>query len=199
MFIVKPSKTDWHGFMKQLQTELGKRVLRFDGVSIVNLEDVADALIRGVHPSKIRVRGTSQDIEAFNKQVAEDDRIYTEDVAAPINIKMGWLLPQKYLSLDLETYISNVFIERLPSLNYSDSEMVDAISRIDAELREIRQRGMVEFTKTIIFVLDTFRSEDLVWGVGRGSSCASYILFIIGLHVVDCIKYDVSMDEFFHD
>ena len=58
---------------------------------------------------------------------------------------------------------------------------------------------MTEFVKTVIFIVDTFKEAGIVWGVGRGSSCASYILFLLGLHLVDPIKFDISMDEFFHD
>jgi DNA polymerase III alpha subunit len=186
--------------MNRLQTELDDRTLRFDGVSVVNAEDVDEALIRGVLPQQLRVRGWSEDLDNFNRQVAEADRLYQEESEAPpINIKMGWQLPEEYRNLNLEDRIADDFANRLPKLKYTDDQTTMAINRIDAELKEIRKRGMVEFTKTVIFVLDTFRKNNVVWGVGRGSSCASYILFIIGLHVVDCVKFNVPMEEFFHD
>jgi DNA polymerase III alpha subunit len=41
------------------------------------------------------------------------------------------------------------------------------------------------------------RSSNIVWGVGRGSSVASYALYLIGIHKIDPIKYNLSINEFF--
>jgi DNA polymerase III alpha subunit len=35
-----------------------------------------------------------------------------------------------------------------------------------------------------------------VWGVGRGSSVASYVLFLIGVHRIDSMKYNLDYKEF---
>jgi len=47
------------------------------------------------------------------------------------------------------------------------------------------------------YVVDTLRSNSIVWGVGRGSSVASYVLFIIGVHKIDSVKYKLAINEFF--
>jgi DNA polymerase III alpha subunit len=184
--------------VERLETDLNDRTLRFDGVSIVDPIDLASALTRGILPSELRVRGTSEDVQAFNLQVAEADHL-RQAIKEPINIDMAWRLPDEYKGIDLFEYISEALIARLDTFGYTDVQREQAIERIVAELDEIKLRGMTEFTKTIIYVLDTFRKKDIVWGVGRGSSCASYVLFILGLHVVDSIKFDVPMTEFFHD
>jgi DNA polymerase III alpha subunit len=41
------------------------------------------------------------------------------------------------------------------------------------------------------------RDNNIVWGVGRGSSVASYVLYLLGIHKIDSIKYNLSPDEFF--
>jgi DNA polymerase III alpha subunit len=46
------------------------------------------------------------------------------------------------------------------------------------------------------YVVDTLRANNVVWGVGRGSSVASYVLFIIGVHKIDSVKYDLDWREF---
>lgn len=184
--------------MKRLETDLNDRTLRFDGVSIVDPLNIASALTRGILPSELRVRGTSEDVEVFNLQVAETDHLRPE-IKEPINIDMAWRLPLEYQDLDLFEYVSEALIKRLDHLGYNEGQRDQAVERVVAELDEIKLRGMSEFTKTIIYVLDTFRKKNIVWGVGRGSSCASYVLFILGLHVVDSIKFDVPMTEFFHD
>ena len=184
--------------MRRLETDLNDRVLRFDGVSIMDPDLVPAALARGVSPSAIRVTRTTEDVELFNQHVVESDKL-REPSVEPVNIPMHWNLPEPHFSMNLRETIVARAVDRLKTLNYAPDVEEKAIQRIQAELDEIERRGMTQFMKTIIYVLDTFRRQDIVWGVGRGSSCACYILFILGLHVVDCVVLDVPMEEFFHD
>ena len=159
---------------------------------------VPAALARGVPPTAIRVTHTSDDVELFNQHVVEADKL-RETAVEPVNIPMHWNLPEPHFSMNLRETIVARSVERLKTLGYTPELDEKAVVRIQAEFDEIERRGMTQFMKTIIYVLDTFRKQDIVWGVGRGSSCACYILFILGLHVVDCVKLDVPMEEFFHD
>lgn len=186
--------------MRRLETELADRTLRFDGVSILHPDDVADAMAVGLDPTLIRVSELTTDVERFNANVtdAEQLRLATPE---PIRVDMAWRLPEKYQTLDLEAYITDIFSQRAPTLHatYTPQQVEDSYVRIADELEEIRRRGMTEFLKTIIYILDVFRAQNVVWGVGRGSSCASYVLFILGLHAVDAVKLNVPLSEFFHD
>ena len=47
------------------------------------------------------------------------------------------------------------------------------------------------------YVVDTLRDNNIVWGVGRGSSVSSYVLYLIGIHKIDSVKYALPIDEFF--
>lgn len=183
----------------KLETPLKGRVLRFDGVNVIHPDDVAYFIYRGVSPSKIQASVHDGSITQFNEQVPENEAIHIYDAKAPIAIDLSWQIPPKYLEIDLIDYFSQLFFERVEKLKYSPEMTERALERIGAEIGEVESRGMVEFTQTIIYILDTFRAAGQVWGVGRGSSCASYLLFLAGLHVVDCVKLDVDMGEFFHD
>lgn len=180
----------------QLRTELDDRTLRYDGVSIVDPDAVPSALLRGVHPCQLRVTHTSPDVEQFNERVTRLEQLLL-DHDEPVSIDLKWELPPEYLAIDLTEYMADKAADYV--LTLSEPDQFKALTRVAAELIEITKRGMVEFFKTIIYVLDTFRANGTVWGVGRGSSCASYILFILGLHCVDCVRYNVPMSEFFHD
>jgi DNA polymerase III alpha subunit len=46
-------------------------------------------------------------------------------------------------------------------------------------------------------MVDVMSEKSLVWGVGRGSSTASYVLYLIGVHSINSIKYDIPIEEFF--
>jgi DNA polymerase III alpha subunit len=38
-----------------------------------------------------------------------------------------------------------------------------------------------------------------VWGIGRGSSVSSYVLYVLGVHDVDSYAYDLDIGDFLHD
>lgn len=184
--------------MRKLQTELKDRVLRFDGVSIVHPDSVASALARGLRPSDLRVTELTEEVQLFNDNVISGDQLFLAS-SEPINIPMFWQLPDSYKNLDVQERVFDEFFKRLASLKYTTEQEDIAVRRLADEVNEVETRGMMDFMRTIVYVLDTFRTKDIVWGVGRGSSCACYILFVLGLHVVDCVKYEVPMNEFFHD
>lgn len=186
--------------MKQLSVELNDRTLRFDGVSVVDPDHLVEALLRGVHPSALRVTEHTPSTEVFNDTAENGERIRSvSEGPEPINLSFTWQLPEPHLSMDLEATVVARAVDRLKELDYEEDLHLQACERVQAELDEIKRRGMVEFFKTVIYVIDVFRQKGIIWGVGRGSSCASYVLYLLGLHSVDCVVYNVDMREFFHD
>ena len=55
---------------------------------------------------------------------------------------------------------------------------------------------MMDLLRYMIYLVDFMRKENIVWGVGRGSSVASYVLYLIGIHKVDSIQYGLDYKEF---
>ena len=64
------------------------------------------------------------------------------------------------------------------------------------ELELFFQHGMVEVLIYLKYLVDTMRSNNIVWGVGRGSSVASYCLYLLGIHKVNSLKYNLDIHEF---
>ena len=64
------------------------------------------------------------------------------------------------------------------------------------ELAEFKARNLFPILQLLIYIIDTMRKNNLVWGVGRGSSVASYILYLLGVHKVDSVKYNLNIKEF---
>jgi DNA polymerase III alpha subunit len=50
--------------------------------------------------------------------------------------------------------------------------------------------------KYLKYLVDTMRKNNVVWGVGRGSSVASFVLFLLEVHRINSLYYDLSIDEF---
>lgn len=68
--------------------------------------------------------------------------------------------------------------------------------RVNLEMDLFEERGLVPLLQLMMFLVDHFRSNKIVWGVGRGSSVASYVLFLIGVHKIDPIKYGLDVHDF---
>ena len=55
---------------------------------------------------------------------------------------------------------------------------------------------MLDLLNYMIYLVDFMRENKIVWGVGRGSSVASYVLYLIGVHKIDSLYYDLDVAEF---
>lgn len=94
-----------------------------------------------------------------------------------------WLMPDEYKNMDIEGFLVHV----CPKEHYQ---------RLIDELREFRSRNMLNLLRCLKYLVDTMRKNNIVWGVGRGSSVASYVLFLLGVHKIDSIKYNLDWREF---
>jgi len=94
-----------------------------------------------------------------------------------------WFMPDEYKNIDIEGFLVHV----CPKPNYQ---------RLIEELRLYKQHDMMDLLRYLKYLVDTMRSHNIVWGVGRGSSVASYTLFLLGVHKIDSIKYKLDMNEF---
>lgn len=170
-----------------MRTQNKNYSLRYDGVIEVEPEQVPKLFMLGVLPEQINITNINDDVEKFNLRSDIKLELISDNIH---EIDFDWNLPDEYKKLDVYEHITKL-------INNIEDEVI--ISRIENELIEIKKRGLENLIKTIIYIVDTFKKKEIVWGVGRGSSCASYILYLLGLHCVDPIKYNISMDEFFHD
>jgi DNA polymerase III alpha subunit len=59
-----------------------------------------------------------------------------------------------------------------------------------------QERDLFNLLRYLKYTIDTFRKNNIVWGVGRGSSVASYCLFLLGVHKIDSMYYDLDIAEF---
>lgn len=109
----------------------------------------------------------SPDIESFDK--ARQD---------------NWIMPGEYEDLDIQSYL----------LGLCKTE--EQISRVKLELALFEQHNMMKLLCFLKYMVDKLRENTILWGVGRGSSVASYCLFLLGIHKIDSIKYDLDIREF---
>ena len=94
-----------------------------------------------------------------------------------------WLMPKEYKTMDIEGFL----VDQCPRQNHE---------RLIEEIQLFRQHNMVDLLRYLKYLVDTMRANKIVWGVGRGSSVASYCLYHIGVHKIDSIKYNLDIKEF---
>jgi DNA polymerase III alpha subunit len=85
----------------------------------------------------------------------------------------------------------------LIELLFNSCQTQEQIERVTTELELFVQYGMYDVLFYLKYLVDTMREQGIVWGVGRGSSVASYVLYLIGVHKVDSIKFSLDIKEFF--
>jgi DNA polymerase III alpha subunit len=95
-----------------------------------------------------------------------------------------WFIPDKYKELNVLEYLLQ---------KVSTQEQID---RINYEYSLYLERKLIDVIVLMIYLVDLFRENNIVWGIGRGSSVSSYILFIIGINRIDPLKYDLDIKEF---
>ena len=59
-----------------------------------------------------------------------------------------------------------------------------------------QEREAFDLLRYLKYLVDTMRKNNIVWGVGRGSSVASYVLYLIGVHKINSMYYDLDIAEF---
>jgi DNA polymerase III alpha subunit len=101
-----------------------------------------------------------------------------------LRFQRKWHMPNEYKELDIAEYIL--------SLCTQDYEL----QRVAEELLLYQERDLFDLLRYLKYLVDTLRKNNLVWGVGRGSSVASYVLFLLGVHKINSLYYELSIDEF---
>ena len=95
----------------------------------------------------------------------------------------NWFMPEDYYP-------------NLMEMLFSMCKTQEQQDRVEAELELFAQHGMIDLLFYLKYLVDTMREHKIVWGVGRGSSVASYCLYLIGIHKIDSLKYNLDIKEF---
>jgi DNA polymerase III alpha subunit len=126
---------------------------------------------------------TSDDIDQYLDRVASEHLHYPTPKQQIDTTH--WFIPEEYRTMDISDWVSQ------------QCSTPEIQARVAEELRLFAKHDMIPVLKTMKYIVDTLRANNIVWGVGRGSSVASYVLHVIGVHKIDSIKYNIPIEEFF--
>lgn len=172
-------------------TKLKNRTLWFDGDTSYPPDNIHTAF--AFDGQTVFVDTMSKDIEKFNKLVPREKQIHVKTENRPFNFQ--WTIPDQYKNLDVMEYL----VDRLDAQNISEpKDLKTRAVRVVKELKLYEQHELLDVLRVLIYVINTLHSNNVVWGVGRGSSVSSYVLYLIGVHDVDSVKYELDIEDFLH-
>jgi len=161
------------------------------GQSILTTKQALHCILNGLDISNSEL----SDKDVYQKYVDNHEQIYYHsseiidlngvdphtyhDVNANI-----WLIPDDYIQKDIEGV--------LYSLCKTDEERL----RVYYELELFKKYELLTLLNVCLYIVDTFRKNNVIWGVGRGSSVSSFCLYLIGIHRVNSLKYQLDINEF---
>ena len=127
------------------------------------------------------------DSKNINRDAISSITLYQkpEHTAEQVDVsnQRNWFMPDNYCP-DL--------IQQIYGMCKTDEQR----DRVSSELELFIQHGMLDLLYYLKYLVDTMRENKIVWGVGRGSSVASYCLYLIGIHKIDSLKYNLDIKEF---
>jgi DNA polymerase III alpha subunit len=96
----------------------------------------------------------------------------------------NWHMPDKYYQIDVKQWL----LEK--------TETEEERDRVLIEYNLFEQKKFIKVLQFLIYFVDTLRANNIVWGVGRGSSVSSFCLFLIGVHKINPLLYNLDITEF---
>jgi len=168
-----PMKTDSVGQVVLDETDLINLIMQGR-----DLESISGALV----DRSVDVEAAAAWIEQVPKFVCwtePDNQVAFDQVQ-----QSTWHMPQEYQQLDIA--------EHVLTLCTTEAQL----QRCGAELLLYQERGLFDLLRYLKYLVDVMRDNHVIWGVGRGSSVASYVLYLLGVHRIDSMYYELDPAEF---
>jgi DNA polymerase III alpha subunit len=168
------------------------RVIDTSGGVHVDAQYSEELLLRGFDLNQF-IFSEAANILAYNQQCRLHDKTAfalnrTPPVRPSLADRLGdWWISEPYATVDLRA--------TLLARCHREEER----QRVDEELRLFGEHHMIPVLRLMFMLVALFREHNIVTGVGRGSSVASYVLYLIGVHHIDSLYYDLPISEFLHD
>lgn len=166
-----------------------------NGEMIFGEEDLCNLIMQGREPTKMRgvIVDETVNIEEVALLLEHPDCLIEWKVDPKTDMaqadwdalnQRNWKMPQEYKDLDIA--------EHVLGLCQTDAEL----QRVGEELLLFQERGLFDLLKYLHYLVDVLNDNHVIWGVGRGSSVASYVLYLLGVHRIDSMFYDLDPREF---
>ena len=95
-----------------------------------------------------------------------------------------WFMPEQYQNMDIAQHVLDLCTTPAQ------------LQRVGEELLLFQEHDMFNLLRYLCYLVEVMREHRIIWGVGRGSSVASYVLYLLGVHRIDSMFYDLDPREF---
>jgi len=95
-----------------------------------------------------------------------------------------WFMPREYQDIDIAEHVLSL------------CETPEQLQRVGQELLLFQEHDLFDLLRYLTYLVSVMRDNNIIWGVGRGSSVASYVLYLLGVHRIDSLYYDLDPREF---
>lgn len=165
------------------------------GEVILDEQDLCDLIMQGrdvTGMSRVTV-DAALDIEHLARTLENPGQLFTwtfpeaSDIAVPVFDRARqshWFMPDQYKHMDIAEHV----------LALCDRQ--EELQRCGQELLLYQERDLFDLLRYLKYLVDVMRDNRVIWGVGRGSSVASYVLYKLGVHRIDSLYYDLDPREF---
>jgi hypothetical protein len=165
------------------------------GEIVLAEQDLCDAIMRGESvwmKSRLTVN-PAVDLERLISRLEDPTAVLTwtfpeaDDVAVSEfdHVRQGhWFMPDEYKQMDIAKHVLELCV--------TDAEL----QRTGEELLLYQEHDLFDLLRYMKYLVDVMRENHVIWGVGRGSSVASYVLYLLGVHRINSMYYDLDPREF---
>ena len=164
------------------------------GEQIYSENDILDLLMSGRKPMELHRMFVDNTVNLENIATLVDEfpnwipHTFTDEPTSVVDWDAAqqtqWNMPNEYKELDIAEYV----------LGLCNNET--ELQRVGQELLLYQERNLFDLLRYLKYLVDTMKENRVIWGVGRGSSVASYILYKLGVHRIDSIYYKLDIAEF---
>jgi hypothetical protein len=165
------------------------------GEIVLDEQDLCDLVMQGQSIADLKrvIADRSVDLESLIHVLEDPASVVTwtfptnSDISVPdwdAVQQSRWHMPASYAVMDIAAHIL--------SLCSTDAEL----QRAGHELMLYQERGLFDLLRYLKYLVDVMTENHVIWGVGRGSSVASYVLYLLGVHKINSMFYDLDVSEF---
>jgi hypothetical protein len=165
------------------------------GQMVFNESDICDLVMQGRDVESLHnlVIDDSVELEQLARYIEHPESLltwsfpYNQNTSVPefhLTQQLSWHMPVEYQQLDIAEYVL--------TLCTTDAEL----QRCGAELLLYQERNLFNLLRYLKYLVDVMTANRVIWGVGRGSSVASFVLYKMGVHRIDSMYYNLDINEF---
>lgn len=162
---------------------------------VLDCDDLCDLIMQGRSLDTLGALTVDRSVDptAMAVQIQDTDCLLAWNFAEDRDISVAefdrirqdtWFMPDSYQQLDIAAHVLAL------------CQTPEQIQRVGQELLMFQERNLFDLLRYMTYLVDVMQQHHVIWGLGRGSSVASYVLYLLGVHRVDSMYYDLDPAEF---